>query len=272
MPPTVSPDVASMACLTPRELYETYASSIIYVAVERPDGSQAIGSAFHVGEGVFLTARHVVDGCKILEVANTVSRHVPDPVGKTTFADGDGTTYRFVPAAKGEVSKGPFFHPVDSIDVAALVVSGIECPAIPLGGHLDDWLNDDAFALAQVVVFGYPPVPQVGEPKLISSRGEVNAVIDKYTGGHPHFLVSTIARGGFSGGPCVVEWNFALGMVTESLVHGDAAPEMGFAAMLSVEPLWECLAHNSLVPAAQKEGWDGLWDRPPSEIGWDRQD
>jgi hypothetical protein len=33
-----------------------------YVVVVKPDGSEAIGSAFHVGEGVFVTARHIVEG------------------------------------------------------------------------------------------------------------------------------------------------------------------------------------------------------------------
>lgn len=248
---------------TPRELFEAYASSVAYVAVEHPNGDQSIGSAFHVGEGVFLTARHVVEGCRVVEVANTIDRRVPDAKGLATLDYGDGTQmrYTFVPAAKGCVARGPFFHPDESIDVAALVVTGIDCPAIPLGSHLDDWLNDDAFALAQVVVFGYPPVPQSRAPTLISSRGEVNAIVDKYIGRHPHFIVSTIARGGFSGGPCLVEWDFALGMITEALVHSDAPPEMGFMSLISVEPLFVCLTHHGILPAVQKKGWDGTWDR-----------
>jgi hypothetical protein len=52
--------------MTSRELYERYASAVAYIAVKLPDGGQTIGSAFHVGEGVFLTARHVVEDNQIL--------------------------------------------------------------------------------------------------------------------------------------------------------------------------------------------------------------
>lgn len=154
----------------------------------------------------------------------------------------------------------PYFHPEDSVDIAALVVKGLECPAIPLGSHLDDWINDEAFSLSQVIIMGYPPIPFSKEPTLISSRAEVNAVIDKYTGGHPHFIVSSMARGGFSGGPCIIEWDFVLGVVTESLVENDANPESGYMAVISIEPVYVCLSHHGLLPKEQAEGWDRLWD------------
>lgn len=147
------------------------------------------------------------------------------------------------------------------MDIAALIIEGIEYPVIPLGSHLGDWINDDAFSLAQVLIMGYPPVPFSKEPILISSRAEVNAVIDKYTGDHPHFIVSTIARGGFSGGPCLIEWNFALGVVTESLVESNGAPESGYMAVISIEPVCVCLSHHRIFPKEQAEGWDGFWDK-----------
>ncbi|MFH4782956.1 trypsin-like peptidase domain-containing protein [Vibrio diabolicus] len=210
-----------------RELFKKYAAAVVYVNVELSNGDQSIGTAFHVGSGVFITARHVVDGTKILEVANTTDYYVPD----------------------------------ESVDIAALIIEGIECPVIPLGSHLDDWINDEEFSLAQVVIMGYPPVPFSKEPTLISSRAEVNAVIDKYTGGHPHFIVSSIARGGFSGGPCLIEWNFALGVVTESLVECDGSPESGYMAVISIEPVYVCLSHHGIFPKEQAEGWNGFWDK-----------
>lgn len=59
------------------DLYLKYCAAMAYVAVEKPDGSHGIGSAFHVGEGVFVTARHVVEGNQILEVASTAHAYVP---------------------------------------------------------------------------------------------------------------------------------------------------------------------------------------------------
>lgn len=248
-----------MPSLSPRKLFERYAPAVAYVCVELPNGEQSIGSAFHVGDGVFITARHVVDGNKILEIANTIERYVPDESGNTTFHDLEGS-FRVVCPSKGRVVQGPLFHPDDSVDVAALVVEGLDCPVIPLGSHLDDWINDEAFTLAQVVVMGYPPVPFSKEPTLIASRAEVNAIIDKYTGGHPHFIVSSIARGGFSGGPCLIEWDFALGLVTESLIEANASAESGYMAVVSIEPVYVCLSHHGILPKEQAEGWGGFWD------------
>lgn len=248
-----------MPSLNPRQLFESYAPAVAYVSVELPNGDQSIGSAFHVGNGVFITARHVVDGCKILEVANTIKRYVPDESGNTTVHGVEGR-FRVVHPSKGRVVREPLFHPDDSVDVAVLVVEELDCPAIPLGSHLDDWINDDAFSLAQVVVMGYPPVPFSKKPTLIASRAEVNAIIDKYTGGHPHFIISAMARGGFSGGPCLIESDFALGVVTESLVESDASVESGYMAVVTIEPVYVCLSHHGILPAQQAEGWDGFWD------------
>jgi V8-like Glu-specific endopeptidase len=248
-----------MTSLIPRELIEKYAPSIAYVAVELPNGNQSIGTAFHVGEGVFVTARHVIENRRILEIANTTGHNVKDVSGNLRLR-GKAETFRHVPAARGRIVRGPLFHPDDSVDVGAVVVEGIECPAIPLGSHLDDLINDDSFVLAQVVIAGYPPVPTSIRPVLIVSRAEINAVVDVYTANHPRFIVSSIARGGFSGGPCLVEWDFALGVVTQSLVQGELPAESGYMAVLSVEPIYQLLAHHKVLPAGQREGWGGLWD------------
>ena len=45
-----------------------------YVAAQAADGSFRRGSAFHVGEGVFVTARHVVENLRIIEVAAKVGQ------------------------------------------------------------------------------------------------------------------------------------------------------------------------------------------------------
>jgi S1-C subfamily serine protease len=227
-------------CVTPLELYEKYSSAVAYIAVRKSGGAQSIGTAFHVGDGVFLTAKHVVENREILEIATTVPvRHA---------------------ARRGIIRLGPYFHPESGVDVAAIIVDGIDAPAIPLGSHLDDWLNDEAFILSHVVAMGYPTVPLSQKPVLIVSHGEVNAVVDPYTGRHPHFVVSATARGGFSGGPCLIEHDFALGMITQAFLQGEQPIETGYMAVLTVEPLFVCMQHHGILPAVQKEGWDGLWD------------
>ena len=246
--------------MIPQDLYKQYASAVAYVVVKKPDSEQTIGSAFHVGNGVFITARHVVSGNEILSIGTTVSRYVPASNGLVSI-HGESGTFRFIPEGEGTIRSGPHFHPDASIDVAALVVDGLEPPTVPLGSHLDDWINDDDFVLAPVVVMGYPPIPFSKKPVLVAARAEVNAVVDKYTGGHPHFVVSAMARGGFSGGLCITEWDFALGVITESLLYDNKPTELGYLTVLTVEPIFVCLQHHGLVPKEQKEGWDGFWDQ-----------
>jgi S1-C subfamily serine protease len=227
----------SVEPMTPRELFEKYSEAVIFLSIELPTGELSIGSAFHVGDGVFVTARHVVDSGKIVEVGSTV-----------------GTS---MVGAMGRIVRGPLFHPNKSVDLAVLVVEGFDCPAIPLGGHFDDWINDEQFMLRQIIVMGYPPIPLSSSPVLVVSRGEVNAVIDRYIGKHPHFIVSAMARGGFSGGPCLIESGFALGVVTEALVQDYSSLEVGYMSVLSIEPVYDCLEHYGLLPAAQAEGLAG---------------
>lgn len=109
-----------MPSLSPRDLFEKYAPAVAYVCVELPSGDQSIGTAFHVGNGVFITARHVVEGNKILEIANTIIRDVPDDSGNMTIHGVEGRFTTIFPS-KGKVTKGPLFHPDDSVDIAALI-------------------------------------------------------------------------------------------------------------------------------------------------------
>ena len=116
---------------------------------------------------------------------------------------------------------------------------------IPLGSHLDDWFGDD-FVLSRIVAFGYPRIPLSKEYVLVEVQGEINAVIDKYSCPHPHFVISSIARGDFSGGPVISEYDFLLGVLTEPLADGDQALENGFASVISIEPLLDLLYENKI--------------------------
>jgi S1-C subfamily serine protease len=134
-----------MPTAEPRELFEKYAAAVAYVCTKDRDGDEGMGTAFHVGDGVFLTARHVVENRQILELATTTQHYVPDEAGNTHIGS---ERFRTVGPGSGHVIKGPLFHPDSDVDVAALVVNGLEeLPVIPLGSHLDDWINDDAFLL-----------------------------------------------------------------------------------------------------------------------------
>jgi len=252
-----------------RQLFLRFSGAIAYVAVERPDGVSGIGAAFHVGEGVFVTARHVVEGREIREIASTEDAHIPmtDPAEiehcRTHIrVDGKDLPVHWVQQKALNLDVGPFFHPDAEVDLAVFRVkdSDPHMPWVPLGDHLDDWLGQSDFTLSEVVVFGYPPIPFTNKPQLFVARAEVNAHIDLRHAKHPHFVVSATPRGGFSGGPAITEHGFALGLVTTSLIAGDGPLELGFFTVLSVEPIYVCLSSHKLLPDCQASGWDGLWN------------
>lgn len=230
-----------------RSLFEKYSSAVVYVEVEHQDGTRGIGSAFHVGDGVFVTARHVVEHKRIRSIAaNEVTLEAKaERGGGRAVAHGGGEAARW---------EGPFLHPDSRVDVAALVVHGVDCAVLPLGAHLDDWIGSE-FVLTAVVMMGYPPIPHARSPILVAVSGEVNAVVDLYSAPNARFVVSQVARGGFSGGPAISEYGFVLGVVTDSLVEGDKSVESGFCSVLAVEPILDCLEHHKIMPQSIREFW-----------------
>lgn len=222
-----------------------------YICTKDPLGDLGIGSAFHVGDGVFVTARHVVENRKIMEIGTSVQWYEPDPNGMIQIHGKKGRFTRHGPNT-GQVVRGPLFHPDPHVDVAALVVEGIRAPVVQLGTHLDDWL-DDGLVLTEVAVFGFPPVPFVDGGQLVAASGEVNAIVDRLAPRtHPFFLISTMARGGFSGGLAWSRYGFALGLITESSVRDELPPELGFMTVVTVEPIYVCLDEYGITPACQE--------------------
>lgn len=235
-----------------RQQFSLYRGCVAFIETKNSEGILSIGSCFHVGEGVFVTARHVIEGRTIENIGfddgitNLQLIEKPEDWGVKSH---------------GSVSlvKGPYFHDDNSIDVACFKAKPYPKNYIPLGGHLDDWLGQYELVLYSTLILGYPPIPFSDRPVLVASVGEVNALIDKYTGGHPHFIISSMARGGFSGGPALVAYNedniksgtAALGLITESLTSNNQDTELGYTSVLTVEPIYHCLEKNSLLPHFQ---------------------
>jgi hypothetical protein len=97
-------------------------------------------------------------------------------------------------------------------------------------------------------------------PHLVAARAEVNAQVVLRGEKHVHFILSAMPRGGFSGGLAVAEDEYVLGVITSSLLTNQKESELGFFAVLSVEPIFVCLSEHKMLPACQAEGWDGLWN------------
>jgi hypothetical protein len=209
------------------ELFKHYYGAMALVEVITPQGETKVGSAFHLGDGVFATARHVVEGMvqvRLVVEGHHEPEHAAD-IGRMILSE--------------------------EADVALILCDGPHPEvAVGLGGHYDDWIVDKDFYLWPVLIMGYPPIPMSDGPRLVAVSGEVNAVVDRYDVRHPHFVVSPLPRGGFSGGPAIVGMDFCLGVINHELMMDET--KSGFTAVISVEPLWSLMFENDVVPHHQR--------------------
>jgi hypothetical protein len=253
-----------------QELFNRYAPCMAYIAVTDAGDKESIGSAFHVGEGVFVTARHVVENAIINEVKATetvrrplkevISEYRDDAIAEIANTIGQTPTWP-ISQTRLQIIKGPFFHSDDALDIAVFAVEGLhpETPHVPLGRHLDDWIGSADLILSEVLVLGYPPIPLTRNAHLVAARAEINAVVRTLPSLEVQFVVSATPLGGFRGGIALSEYEFALGVISVPKNH-DAA-ELGFTAVVSVEPIYDCLAAHRLLPKVQKkQGWDDFWN------------
>lgn len=239
-----------------KDLYDQYSASMVPLIVTDMKGNEGIGTAFHVGEGSFVTARHVVANKSECKIELDLCRH-GELLRETEHLKGS--------ALLDHVPVQPLVHPDDTKDVAVFSVPSLaSLTAQPLGGHLDDWISDDQFLLNEVLVLGFPRIPLARSNVLIATRGQINAVVDLINVQNVHFIVSTMARGGFSGGAVLSEWGVTMGMVTSSLVFDGAPEELGYLTVLSVGPLLECLGRHGILPSQDAKIWAGLFDEKQS--------
>jgi hypothetical protein len=92
------------------------------------------------------------------------------------------------------------------------------------------------------------------------STGEINGSFEKYSDRQLVFIISTMARGGFSGGPVLVAYDeentisgtALLGVVTDSLIKNHEITESGFMAVTTIEPIHDLLEKHKLLPDFQK--------------------
>ncbi|MFI9613225.1 serine protease [Streptomyces sp. NPDC052023] len=210
------------------------------------NGEVGIGTAFHIGDGYLVTARHVIQGRHLTNIIPADSGTVSLDSVEVIFPSDPCTDLAILKTnfSLDAYMEGVKFWGRDDVRKVS---------HIQIGSHLNDWL-DDSVILTRVVAFGYPPIPTSPCPRLVAVRGEINAIIDPYVGSHdPLFVISPMARGGFSGGPVLTEDGWLVGVITSSLLTDHAAPELGFGAALTVEPLWEMLFENRIFPASNAD-------------------
>ena len=232
-----------------RRLYWEYCSTVAHIEVKTKLGDVRGGSAFHVGEGVFVTANHVVQDREVtaIEIERPGGYNIlGDPLGPVRLA----------------LESQPVRHP-EGLDVAAFRVSDFESAAfVPLGPLPSGWLAEGDWVMRDALVFGYPPIPNTPCGYLVVVQAQINALVNLRGARNRHFVLSATARGGFSGGLALADDGTVLGLVVRSedattldeTTQG-ATEEAGFMTVLSVGAIFECLAAAKLLPKCQERSW-----------------
>lgn len=220
-----------------RHFLRTYGAGVVYVSVEDAAGDCKIASAFHVGSGWFVTARHVVEHKTLKRIGRTDVTQ-----SSQKGADGRLHTTTIHPDFVSDKVSPPVFHPDDKIDLAVFRCEDFSGPTIRLEPYTNE-LAYSEYLLDEILVLGYPPIPFSMRPFLVCVLGHVSAVIDHYVVGKRHFILSGTPRGGLSGGVALTLNSQAttLGVVTESLVTQGQSAENGFLTVLSAGVIEEFL-------------------------------
>lgn len=175
-----------------------------------------IGTGYLVRPDLVATARHVLDG-----------------LDKFVVAFEDGTTVAHAEVIRPKAS--------DELDVALVRL------AEPVQDRRPFRLTTGRDLLDEVVVFGFPPVPQADDAYLVVNRGEISADIKLYRSELQVLVVSSLLRGGNSGGPVVSRRGQVIGTVSQNLFQQLADGEksinegLGFAAAVPSEWLQDLI-------------------------------
>lgn len=253
-----------------------YQGCIGFIETATSSGDLGLGTFFHVGDGVCVTARHVIEGRRIREVGFddlTTNSHLVDVAERQGLLEGfdraerdfdKDRDFQQAKAARAiKVVQGPAIDPMGG-DIAAFRIEPYPHRFLPLGRHIGNRHDLYNIRLQRVLIMGYPPIPLAYRPFLVSTAGEVNSVIQKTTDRDPHFwyphyVISGTARGGFSGAPVLfpclddhaVDGAAVLGVVTEALTSSGQSPEAGYMAAVTIGAVYNCLDCSAMMPPCQ---------------------
>lgn len=224
-------------------LYQKFKRCIVRVVRESDIGDLETGTGFHIGDGYLVTARHLLGG-------RSIAVHGPfnQPLQIDRILEPEDPAVDLAVLAT-DFSLDHYLHRTTIIGFP----ESQKVDAIPIASTLDDWVGDELVG-TRILLPGYPRIPLTDRPTLVAVAGEVNAVVTKYVGDqHIYFVVSPLARGGFSGGPLLSEWGFAIGVLLEGLVQQGSPVELGFAAAIGLGPLFDLLIRNRIFPGLNAE-------------------
>lgn len=154
-----------------KSIYHQCRRSIAYVTIEASDGSQNIGTAFHIGQGYFVTAKHVVENKKIIEVGITQPHNKLLEHHSAPLSEGDRPRTLII-------DLNPVFLESEVDDVAVFRVQDYEgLPSIQLSSVHDMHQSEDLALLTNVLCIGYPPIPLTIHPFQVAVDATISALI-----------------------------------------------------------------------------------------------
>ncbi|WP_151736932.1 S1 family peptidase [Paenibacillus tengchongensis] len=206
--------------------YQQYRYCLVKIIVQSEAGESNIGTGFHIGNGYIVTARHVIDNNAFEIYGEYKNRKIEysdilfhdDPIVDVVILKTDFNLDDYINGLKLE--KLPSYH-----------------DKIPLNMMLSDQEVNDRLILNKVLLMGYPPIPLASDAFLVAAEGEINAIIDPYLLKGKHFIISSLPRGGFSGGPVIIEYGYVLGVLVSALSVEGKDYELGYAAAVSTDPI-----------------------------------
>lgn len=180
--------------------------SIVPIVGINANGDEDIGSAYYIGDNMFVTAAHCVNGLKTMNLL--LDDRCPIGLKEVWFAN----------------DVAPHLY-----DVVIIVTDDeVDVPTLRF---------DEAVVLDPVIVMGYPPIPgmfpiqttetaTVGAliPHQKSAIGEVVSPSKNYISNLDYFVINARVKGGNSGGPVINSWGKVIGTVVETPFdsHGGA--------------------------------------------------
>lgn len=253
----------------PAQIFARYRPSLVKIVVVNEGDDIDIGTGFHIGDGYIATARHVVVGHKKVEVLTEQFATNCSPAEAIKLreagaleADPDAlarlTIEKTVAHVDADVAvlKTNFnleFYMTSFLHTIVNPVDGTVCERtdnLEIAQVTDELLTNAHSVLCPVVLMGYPRVPRANGAFLLGMNADINAVVPRYDAKNLHFILSSTARGGFSGGPVIDYYGRVIGITTESLVRDNLPKENGFAAAVSAEPLLDLLFDNAIYPGS----------------------
>ena len=223
-------------------IYDCLKKSVVPIVGEKANKDPDIGTAYYIGDNLFVTAAHCITGLKRF---NLLIENKPITLEEVWFADGiDPDIYDLAIVKAGE------------------------------NVNLPPFMLDESSVLDSVLVMGYPPIPGidavlVSEKASIStdlqqlmtktSTGQVVAVETSYMSKMEYFIINARVKGGNSGGPVinklgkVVGTIFQLPMDSHGGSDGGRYDLMGFGVCFPSK-YTKLLINNHIVKTVQQDG------------------